>query len=106
MASNYARLYKAALILTGPGSIQERLGDAFRSEVQYLNPSELPEPLRVELETIQDELTKAEASGERDRIEMSASELSDRQAADLSMQLLEVYDEVTRARPDARRPLG
>lgn len=106
MASNYARLYKAALILTGPGRLQERLGDAFRSEIQYLDPSVLPEPLRVELETVQDELTKIEANGEKDRIEMSANELSDRQAADLSMQLLEVYDEVTRRAPDAGRPLG
>ena len=69
--ASFERLQRAVRILDGPGSIQERLASAYRTEVQYIGPEELDEPTAYLLEGLNDELTKAEAAGDLDAIDMS-----------------------------------
>lgn len=92
MASNYERMKRAMLILNGPSSIQERLASAFRTEVQYVDAKGLDKEMVYELENINDQLTKVEAEGDKDTIDMSVENLLDSEAQDLVNQLRNIYD--------------
>jgi hypothetical protein len=83
-------------ILDGPGSIQERLAGAFRTEVQYVGPEELDGPMIGTLESINDEMTKVPADGDKDTIDMSTSNMTDDEAQGLADQIRAVYQYVSR----------
>jgi hypothetical protein len=92
MASNYEQLKRAVMILDGPGSIQERLASAFRTEVQYVGPEGLNEEMMDALEAINDGLTSVEAAGDKDTIDMSVEAMTDDEAADLADQIRNLCD--------------
>jgi hypothetical protein len=92
MASNYEQLKRAVMILDGPGSIQERLASAYRTEVQYVGPEGLNEEMMDELEAINDGLTRGEAAGDKDTIDMSVEAMTDDEAADLADQIRNLCD--------------
>ena len=91
MASNYNRLTRAMNILDGTGNIREKLASAYKTEVQYVGPDGLDEDRLNALETINDELTKIEASGDKDMIDMSAENLSDDDAQQLYSLIRDIY---------------
>jgi hypothetical protein len=78
-------------ILDGPGSLQERLASAFRTELQYVGPEGLDERLVNILEMINDELTKVEADGDKDTFDMSAENMTDYEAQNLANQIRDIY---------------
>jgi hypothetical protein len=92
MASNFERMKRAMLILNGPDSIQERLASAYRTEVQYVDAEGLGEEMVYELENINDQLTKEEAEGDTDTIDMSVASLIENEAQDLVNQMRNIYD--------------
>jgi hypothetical protein len=92
MASNYERMKQAILILDGAGNIQERLASAYRTEVQYVDAKGLDKEMLYELENINDQLTKVEAEGDKDTIDMSAETLLDVEAQDLVNQMRNIYE--------------
>ncbi len=98
MSSNYERLYRAVVIMSGAGTVQERLASAFRNEIQYVDASMLSEIAQVELAGIRDQLTKEDASGEKDMFDMSAATLSVDQAEELAIEVVNVYDDAARSR--------
>lgn len=90
--SSYERLQRAARILDGPGSIQERLASAYRTEVQYIGPEGLDEATAFVLEGLNDELTREEAAGDLDTIDMSTRDLTDADAQELADQIRALHD--------------
>ena len=96
MASNYERMKQAIVILNGAGSIQERLASAYRTEVQYVDAKGLDKEMVYELENINDQLTKVEAEGDKDTIDMSVETLLDSEAQDLVNQMRNIYDYLAR----------
>lgn len=92
MASNYERMKRAMLILNGPGGIRECLASAYRTEVQYVGAEGLEEEMVFELENINDQLTKVEAEGDKDAIDMSVETLLESEAQDLVNQMRNIYD--------------
>ena len=92
MASSHERLKHAMLILEGPGTIQERLASAYRTEVQYVGPEGLDEEMVYVLETINDELTKVETAGDKDTIDMSVQDLTNSEAQGLADQMRNLYE--------------
>ena len=92
MASNYERMKQAMLILDGTGNIQERLASAYRTEVQYVDAKGLDEEMVYELENINDQLTKVEAEGDKDTIDMSIETLLESEAKDLVNQMRNIYE--------------
>jgi hypothetical protein len=92
MASTHERLKQAVMILDGPGSIQERLASAYRTEVQYIGPEGLNDEMMYALEAVNDELTRVEAAGDKDTIDMSVETMTDDEAADLADQIRNLYD--------------
>ncbi len=99
--SSYELLQRAVRILDGPGSVQERLASAYRSEVQYIGPEGLNETTAYLLERLNDELTKVEAAGDLDTIDMSTRDLTDAQAQDLADQIRALRDDFARQQPAA-----
>lgn len=96
MASNYERMKQAILILDGVGNIQERLASAYRTEVQYVDAKGLDKEMVYELENINDQLTKVEAEGDKDTIDMSVETLLDSEAQDLVNQMRNIYEYLAR----------
>lgn len=96
MASSYERLIRAMNILDGPGMIQQRIADAYRSELQYVGPDGLDEYLVNVLESINDELTKVDAEGDKDSFDMSAESMTDYDAQHLVEQIRELYHYLAR----------
>jgi hypothetical protein len=92
MASNFERMKQAILILDEAGSMRERLASAFRTEVQYVDAKGLDKEMVYELENINDQLTKVEAEGDKDTIDMSVETLLDSEAQDLINQMRNIYD--------------
>ncbi len=99
--SSYELLQRAVRILDGPGSVQERLASAYRSEVQYIGPEGLNETTAYLLERLNDELTKVEAAGDLDTIDMSTRDLTDAEAQDLADQIRALRDDFARQQPAA-----
>lgn len=99
--SSYELLQRAVRILDRPGSVQERLASAYRSEVQYIGPEGLNETTAYLLERLNDELTKVEAAGDLDTIDMSTRDLTDAQAQDLADQIRALRDDFARQQPAA-----
>ena len=91
MDPSYQRFIRAMNILDGSGPLQERLASAFRTELQYVGPEGLEEFLITELEAINDELTKVEADGDKDAIDMSAESLSESEARELVGKIRDIY---------------
>jgi hypothetical protein len=91
MSSSYEIMTRAMNILDGPGSIQERLASAYRTEVQYVGPEGLDEKMLETLEMINDELTSVEAEGDKDSIDMSTQMLSESDAQDLVNHIRGIY---------------
>ena len=91
MASNSERLIRAMNILDGPGTIQERLANAYRSELQYVGPEGFDEAMVGVLEIINDELTKIDAEGDKDAIDMSTESMADYQAQEMVDQIRMLY---------------
>lgn len=92
MASNYEKMKRAVFILNGAGTLPERLASAYRSEVQYVGPEGLNAEMIYELENINDQLTKIDAEGDKDTIDMSVDTLLDSEAQDLERQMRNIYD--------------
>jgi len=91
MLPSYERVIRAMNILDGPASIQERLASAYRTELQYVGPDGLDEKMITTLEMLNDELTKIEAEGDKDTIDMSTEMLSDGDAQDLVNRIRDIY---------------
>lgn len=96
-ANNEERIYKAVRILIGPGPLRERLANAFRDEIQYLDKAKLSDMALVEFESMRDQLTKEEPNGDLDAIDLSCQQLSDGEIEDLSIQVLDMYSEAAKA---------
>jgi hypothetical protein len=92
MASYHERLKRAVLILDGQGSSRERLASAYRSEVQYIGAEGLNEEMIYALEAINDELTRVEAAGDKDMIDMTVDAMTDDEVSDLSAQIRNLYE--------------
>lgn len=80
------------MILNGEDSIQERLASAYRSEVQYVGPEGLNEEMIYILEAINDELTRVDAEGDNDTIDMSVAAMTDDEATGLADQIRNLFD--------------
>lgn len=96
MASTYEKLTRAMNILDGPGSMQERLAGAYRTELQYIGAEGLDTAVVDILEMINDELTKQEAAGDKDAIDMSTELLTDNDVQNLINQIRDVYQYVSK----------
>ena len=91
MLLNYQRFIRAMNILDGGGTLQERLANAYRTELQFVGPEGLDEARINELETINDELTKLDGDGDKDSIDMSAESLTQYEAQQLLDQVKDIY---------------
>lgn len=91
MSASYENVTRAMNILDGQGSIQERLASAYRTELQFVGPEGLDERMINTLEMLNDELTKIEAEGDKDTIDMSTQMLSDGDAQDLVDQIRDLF---------------
>lgn len=92
MTTPHEQLKRAVMILDGEGDMRDRLASAYRSEVQYIGPEGLNEGMLYTLESINDELTRVDAAGDKDTIDMSVAALTDDAVTELAEQIRNLFE--------------
>lgn len=72
--------------------MRDRLASAYRSEVQYIGPEGLNEEMLYTLESINDELTRVDAAGDKDTIDMSVAALTDDAITELAEKIRNLFE--------------
>lgn len=104
MALDYVweKLYTAVNILvTGQGTIQERLGSAYADSLMRLggDRDEIPEEIRNDFEALEKALTREEAQGEEGTIEATMRVMEADEAAKHAETILNMFDTVAKMDP-------
>jgi hypothetical protein len=104
MALDYIweKLYTAVNILaTGQGTIQERLGSAYRDSLMRLRgvENEIPEEIRNDFEALEKALTREEAKGDEGTIAATMRVMEADEAAKHAETILSMYDTVAKMDP-------
>jgi hypothetical protein len=86
-----ARLEAAALSMTGPGTIKDRLLDAYRSHLQDVQESDLPGALSAEFAQMIQALHRAHALPGDDVVKASVRKLSNEEARRYGELLVRLY---------------
>lgn len=104
MALDYVweKLYTAVNILaTGQGTIQERLGSAYRDSLMRLRgvENEIPEEIRNDFEALEKALTREEAKGEEGTIAATMRVMDPLEAAKHTEKIVSMFNVVAKMDP-------
>ncbi|HET9692813.1 MAG TPA: hypothetical protein VFP48_00395 [Steroidobacteraceae bacterium] len=81
----------AVRILVGAGPVKQRLIDAWRDHLAPLHEKDLPEALRSSLTAVRTAMHAAHATGGMTAPEASVRKMSDKDAAEHAVRILEMY---------------
>lgn len=99
-----SRLEAAALSMTGPGSIKDRLLEAYRSHLADLQESDLPGTLSAEFAEMIHALHRAEALPGDDVVRASVRKLSNEEARRYAELVVRLYGMVASLKQQASGP--
>lgn len=86
-------------LATGPGSIQQRLADAYIHGLIRLKPEDLPTELQGEFRAVVDALTREEPKRSEGPILARTRAMSADEAGRLAEKILVIYDGIARRDP-------
>ena len=81
----------AARVLVGAGPVKQRLIDAWRDHLATLHEKDIPEALRSRLAAVRTAMHAAPATGGITAPEVSVRKMSDKDAAEHAVCILEMY---------------
>lgn len=81
----------AVRILVGAGPVKQRLIDAWRDHLAPLHEKDVPEALRSRLTAVRAAMHVAHATGGMTAPEVSVRKMSDKDAAEHAVRILEMY---------------
>ena len=96
MSYTWEKFHAAIETLTGPGTIKERLGDAFLYSLLMLKPEDLPEHLQSDFQQLCDDLSRVQASGDEGNIKATVKVMSDDEASTHVKKIVSMYDKIAR----------
>lgn len=91
MASLWDMFDGAVRVLVGAGPVKQRLIDAWRDHLAQLHEKDLPEALRSRLAAVRTAMHTAHATGGMTAPEVSVRKMSDKDAAEHAVRILEIY---------------
>jgi hypothetical protein len=104
MAAVWNVFDKAVRVLVGAGPIKQRLSEAWRDHLAPLQDKDLPEPLRGRLATLRHAMHSAQPTGGMTAAEVSVRKMSEKEAADHAVRILEIYGQLAASDSDAGTP--
>ena len=94
MATTWDVLDDAVRILVGCGPVKQRLIEAWRDHLSPLHDKDLPDTLRPRLQNLRAAMHSAHATGGMTAPEVSVRKMSETEAADHAVRILEMYAQV------------
>jgi hypothetical protein len=93
----------AVRVLVGAGPVKQRLIDVYRDYLAPLHDKDVPEALRPRLAAVRVAMHKAHATGGMTAPEVSVRKMSDKEAAEHAVRILEMYAQLCSMNDAARR---
>lgn len=94
MAAVWNMFDGAVRVLVGVGPIKQRLIDAWREHLATLQEKDVPDALRPRLATLRHAMNVAHPAGGLSAAEVSVRKMSDKEAADHAVRILEIYGQL------------
>jgi hypothetical protein len=94
MAAVWNMFDGAMRVLVGAGPIKQRLIEAWRNHLATLQERDVPETLRPRLATLRHAMSVARPTGGLSAAEASVRKMSDKEAADHAIRILEIYGQL------------
>lgn len=96
MSTTWEHFEGAALSLARSGPIKDRLVDAYRKHLAFVNVDELPDALREEFRTCHDALTRERPLRGEDAVRATVRKLSGNEADELACSVVRLFAAVAR----------
>ena len=96
MSTTWEQLEGAALSLARSGSIKERLTDAYRNHLAFVNIEELPQALRASFLACHDALTREPPLRGEDAVRATVRKLSSHEADELASSVVRLFTAIAR----------
>ena len=77
-----------------PESIQDRIADAYISQLHVLQPDELPDEIRMDFKIMVQQLTGAEPLGNEGSVKASVNQMSEDDAVSVAQKIVHMYDAI------------
>ena len=99
MASTYddfgwAKFFSAVNTLVGPGTIQERLADAWLFQMVHIRPECLHEEVQEKFAALDARMTSKPADGDEGRIRASTRDLSDDEGREIAQGVVSIFNDI------------
>lgn len=91
MAALWNSLDAAARMLVGSGPVKQRLIEAYKAHLAPLHDKDVPEALRSRLALLREAMHASAAAGGMSAPEVSVRKMSDKDAAEHAVRILEMY---------------
>jgi hypothetical protein len=96
MSTTWERLEGAALSLVRSGPIKERLIDAYRNHLAFVDVEELPEGLRGQFRVCHEALTREAPLRGEDAVRATVRKLSSHEADELALSVVRLFAAIAR----------
>jgi hypothetical protein len=94
----------AVRVLVGCGPVKQRLSEAWRVHLAPLHEKDVPEALRADFAALRAAMHAAPAAGGMSAAEVSVRKMSEQQAADHAVRVLDMHLHLTSGDADASNP--
>lgn len=94
MAAVWNMFDGAVRVLVGVGPIKQRLIEAWRDHLATLQEKDVPEALRPRLATLRHAMNMSRPTGGLSVAEVSVRKMSEKEAADHAVRILEIYGQL------------
>jgi hypothetical protein len=96
MSATWEQLEGAALSLARSGPIKERLTDAYRNHLAFVNVEDLPESLRLPFRACHEALTREPPLRGEDAVRATVRKLSNHDADELALSVVRLFATIAR----------
>ena len=102
MSTAWEQLEGAALSLARSGPIKDRLADAYRNHLAWVNPEELPAALRADFRACHDALTRERPLRGEDAVRATVRKMSNHDADEVACTVVRLFAAMAREAPAER----
>jgi hypothetical protein len=92
----WEKFNSAIRTLASTGTIQERLADAYRLNLGFLDPDKMPKNLQEEFKKLGEDLTRVPQKGDEGSVAATTATMTDDEAREHIGSIISMYDEVVR----------
>jgi hypothetical protein len=90
----WEKFHATVLTLAGPGALQDRLVDAYSSQLVRLKRDDLPRELQADFSEIEKALTSGTPTGDEGTIAAAVRAMSEQRRQEIAEKIVSMYDAV------------